>query len=217
MKRVNYKSLKSVDEFLGNRFVVYLPLGKGVPGPSFFKEYEDKRKPEKILEKVFQANANWKNYKYKKVDFLGKEAPNYLESFFQNKGAPIKKQVTDYINILATDRDDVYFMANLFAYIYNANNFQSKENKGQIATLAERKKLLDFPLRLLKMHKSNEAFKLSVLYQMYLPYDYQHVLFNETSILCDLYNTDAFQHSKRNQKDFEFLRQKFLEKTANSR
>ena len=215
MKKVNYKSLKSVDEFLNNRFVVYSPLGKVVPAPAFFKEYENK--PEKIVEKVFYANANWRKYKYKKADFLKKEVPNYLKSFFQNKGRAIKKQVTDYINILATDEDDVYFMASLFAYIYNADNFQSKENKGQIATLAERKKLLDFPLRLLKMHKSNEAFKLSVLYQMYLPYDYQHVLFNETSILCDLYNTDAFQHSRRNQKDFEILRQKFLEKTKNSK
>ncbi len=215
MRKVNYKSLKSVDEFLKNKSDLFMPLGNQKPEPVFFTEYENRGKPEKTFDKFLEANSNWRSYKCKKANLVDNEIVGFVKACLKDKSVLIKKQVIDYVNILATDKEDAYFLVKLFSHIYNAENFQSKKNEGQVATDAERKELLDLPLRILKMHKSNEVFKLSVLYQMSLSYDYQYVLFNETTILCDLYNTDAFQRSRRNKKDFDLLCQEFLKMSEN--
>ncbi|MGN0929269.1 MAG: hypothetical protein ACI4N3_01365 [Alphaproteobacteria bacterium] len=215
MKKINYKSFKDVynrlDELEGpyKPYFIFRHFDNGIQ-LDIFDDYKDRR--EVLLRRFLQTDDNWDSLKFKRIkeDIFNRRIKEYIKLRFSNKSWAVKKQVFDYINILSEDADDSYFIATILAYVYDTENFKSKENSGKFATDKEKKKLLDLPLKVLKANKSNEAYKLGALYNMMTPELCEEFLFDEMHILCDLLNTSAFQHSKRNQPELDRLCEEHL-------
>ncbi|MBD5398103.1 hypothetical protein HDR60_01180 [bacterium] len=212
MKRIDYTSLKYVNnrlKELSDKYSLFRPFDDGIK-LDIFEQYKDKR--EIILKKMFMIDDNFDNYKYVKKNFVNNESglTTYLNQHFYYKKPYFKKQVVDFINLLSTDSDDAYFIANILSYIYDAKDFKSKKNSSKFATDEEKKELLNLPLTVLKANKLNEEYKLSALYNIMHPELCEEFLFNETHILVDLFNTQTFLHNKRNQPEFDRMYKEHL-------
>ena len=221
MKKVNYKSFGYVirrhDEiFKDGRVFLYLPFSTGkfensenvfdsafhhVNSEEVLNSYFDEKNIKKYDKKKYGAFDNY-SYVYKRIKTrLSQTKPNKPE---------IRKQIISFMKLLATNPDEAYFVGNLLASIYEAANFESKENQGKFATDEEKKKLLDLPLEILKANRHIKTFKRGVLYEMLDPYMYQEVLFNEQDILLTLVNDENFQSYKKNKVELkEYYREHF--------
>lgn len=217
MKKVNYKSFKSVidrlDEIFKNGHIsVHIPFGnenllKGsehifnpeyhhIDAETVLAEYFNEKPIEKYNKKLYNELLDFdypEVYKRLKIR-LSQTKPN---------NPAIKRQIISFMKLLSTNPNEAYFVGNLLASIYEAKNFKSKENEGQFATDEEKKRLLDIPLKVLKVNKHIKTFKRGVLYEMLFPEIYQEVLFNENHILNTLINDDNFQHNKKNQPEVD--------------
>ncbi len=185
MKKVNYKSLESVQdrfrELIKGSDFQYRPFEKDFFRNIIFNPEYHRIDVGEVLQEARDKKA-LKKSEFNGFSYIYRKLKSRLLQAKLDK-PEIEKQIKSFVKLLATNPDEAYFVANLLAEIYEVEKFKSKQNAGQFATVEEKKKLLDIPLDVLKANKDNKLFKRGVLYYMLQPVLCECVLFDETILL----------------------------------
>ncbi len=217
MKKVDYQSFAFVrerlDELYKHPYFIYEPFGSDGAFENsayIFNPRHNFISAEKVLAGSFDESKIEKYnkdiyYEWEDYPYVMKQLKMFI-SQIESKDPAIKEQIMSFVKLLATSPYEARFVGTLLVSIYNSKNFKSKENPDKFATNEEKKKLLDFPLMVLKANKDIKTFRRGVLYEMLFPEMCQNVLFNEPGILNVLLNDENFQHNKRNKSAFNIYK-----------